>query len=223
MSTSDDGRSEPLTLQTVAATLTPFRANLSEEQIQAIQSYADLLVKWNKSINLTAIEGPIEILARHFGESIFGASFLKIGKSRLADVGAGAGFPGLPLKIVSPDMELVLFEVNSKKCAFLAEVVQRLELTGVTIIRKRYEEFRKTDAGFDFVCSRALGDYHVFLPWSRQILQEGGRIALWLGTDESIRLGRRKEFIWDTPIAIPESRRRVILVGRRALAPECFT
>lgn len=224
MSTLTDGRSEPLSIETIAATLAPFRVSLSNQQIRHIQSYVDLLLKWNKTINLTAIDDPIEILVRHFGESIFAASFLRIGESRLADVGTGAGFPGLPLKIVSSGIGLTLFEANSKKCAFLTEVVQRLELTGVTIVRKRYEEFQRVDAGFDFVCSRALGDYHVFLPWSRQVLKGGGCIVLWLGTDESIRLGRRKEFSWDAPISIPESRRRVILVGRSAPpTTECST
>jgi 16S rRNA (guanine527-N7)-methyltransferase len=225
MSTSREGGGEPLSLQAIAATLAPFCASLSDRQVQDIKTYAELLLKWNKSINLTAIEDPVEILVRHFGESIFPASFLKIGARRLADVGTGAGFPGLPLKIVCPEMELALFEANAKKCAFLVEVIQRLELTGIAIIRERYEGFQESGgAGFDFVCSRALGDYHVFLPWSRRVLKYGGRIVLWLGTDESIRLGRRKEFFWDAPVAIPESRRRVILVGRRASpATECST
>jgi 16S rRNA (guanine527-N7)-methyltransferase len=201
-------------LETIAATLAPFRTGLTGEQLAAIQDYLVLLLGWNKSMNLTAIEDPVEVLSRHFGESLFGASILKIGKSRLADVGAGAGFPGLPMKIVSPEMELMLFEANSRKCAFLTEISQQLKLSGVTVMRMRYEEFQPDEIGFDFVCARALGSYQVLLPWARRVLKPGGRVALWVGTDESIRLGRRREFSWDTPVPIPESRRRVILIGR---------
>lgn len=201
-------------LETIAATLAPFRVRFSQEQLRHVQDYVSLLLKWNKSINLTAIEDPIEILSRHFGESLFAASFLKIGASRLADVGTGAGFPGLPLKIASPDLELVLFESNAKKCAFLTEISQRLGLAAVSVRRERYEEFEPSGTGFDFVCARALGDYPVFLPWARRILKSDGRVVLWLGTDESIRIGRRKGFSWEAPVSIPESRRRVILVGK---------
>ena len=212
------GPGSRISLAIIAATLAPFWKDLREEQLSAIQEYLFVLLKWNQSINLTAIEDPMEVLARHFGESLFGASVLKIGKSRLADVGTGAGFPGLPMKIASPEMELVLFEPSLKKCAFLTEISQRLKLSGVTIRRERYEEFRpqtRSDS-FDFVCARALGNYPMFLPWARRVLNPSGRVVLWLGTDESIRLGRRREFLWDAPIAIPESRRRVILIGRSA-------
>jgi 16S rRNA (guanine527-N7)-methyltransferase len=228
MSTQDagidraDGRIPP---ETIAAALAPFHAGLTAQQIQAIQDYLSVLLQWNQSINLTAIEDPIEILARHFGESLFAASFLRIGAGRLADVGTGPGFPGLPLKIVSPGMELALFESNSKKCAFLTEVVQRLGLSRVKVMRQRYQEFRPgvSDQGFDFVCSRALGDYPVFLPWARRVLKPGGSVVLWLGTEESIRISRRQGFSWDAPVPIPESRRRVILVGRNGAGPECST
>jgi 16S rRNA (guanine527-N7)-methyltransferase len=223
MSTVSQGSSGRISLETIAATLLPFHPGLSDEQLRAVQDYLFVLLEWNKSINLTAIEDSVEILARHFGESLFAASFLKIGESRLADVGTGAGFPGLPLKIAAPQAQLTLFESNSKKCAFLTEIVQRLRISGVNIMRQRYEEYGSDNGRFDLVCSRALGDYPIFLPWARRSLKPGGSIVLWLGTDESIRLSRRKEFIWDPPVPIPESRRRVILVGRSGSDAECST
>jgi 16S rRNA (guanine527-N7)-methyltransferase len=217
MSTQGSGQSESLPLETIAATLAPFRVNLSDSQLQAIQRYVNLLLEWNKSINLTAIEDRIEIVSRHFGESLFSASFLNFSQCRLADVGTGAGFPGLALKIACPAVDLTLFESNAKKCAFLTEISQRLGFTGVDIKRERYEDFKATGREFDFVAARALGDYPVFLPWARSVLRPEGRVLLWLGTDESIRIGRRQEFIWDAPVLIPESRRRVILAGRSAI------
>ena len=208
------GARAPISLEELAAALAPFRVELSGEQLLAIQEYVSLLLQWNRSISLTAIDDPIEIVNRHFGESFFGASMLKIGKSRLADVGSGAGFPGLVMKIADREMNLTLFESNSKKCAFLTEISQRLGFSGVSIVRGRYEEYRVDGARFDFVCSRALGNYRELLPWARSVLKRDGRLALWVGTDESIRLERRPDFEWDAPIPIPESRRRVILVGR---------
>jgi 16S rRNA (guanine527-N7)-methyltransferase len=166
-------------------------------------------------MNLTAIENPAEILPRHFGESLFAASILRLEKSRLADVGTGPGFPGLPLRIVVPDLALTLIESNLKKCAFLVETCQRLEFSNVEIVKKRFEEVGNSDQGFDFVCSRALGEFPIFLPWALQALKPGGSIVLWLGTEESVRLARRREFTWVSTIPIPESRRRVILIGRK--------
>jgi 16S rRNA (guanine527-N7)-methyltransferase len=221
MSNRSHHSADPVPLETIAATLAPFRVPLAQEQLRHFQEYLALLLQWNKSINLTALEDPVEILSRHFGESIFAASFLKLGESRLADVGTGAGFPGLPLKIASPGLQLVLFESNSKKRAFLTAAVQRLELADVRIVRGRYEEFDAASDRFDFVCARALGDYPIFLPWSARSLKPGGQVVLWLGTEDSIRISRRKEFFWDVPIPIPESRRRVIMVGRSS--SECFT
>ena len=223
MSTDTKFRDPPLSLETIAATLAPFWIELSPGQLKSIQDYVGLLLLWNQSINLMATEDPVEIVSRHFGESLFAASFLDIGDSRLADVGTGGGFPGLALKIGFPSAKITLFESNSKKCAFLREVVERLRIIGVDIRRQRYDEFETEAGGFDFVCARALGDYPSMLRWARHALAPGGKVVLWLGRDESIRLGRRKEFIWDAPVAVPESRRRVVLVGRVRQQEKCFT
>ena len=212
---SATGPDSSVSLETIAATLAPFHVGLSDSQLSAIQSYLMLLLSWNGRMNLTAIQDPLEILTRHFGESLFAASFLKLEKSRLADVGTGPGFPGLPLKIVCPSIKLTLIESNLKKLAFLTEIVQKLHLTGVEIIKKRFEEIVPATQGFDFVCSRALGAFPVFLPWARAALAPDGSIMMWLGTDESIRLARRKEFLWGQPVPMPDSKRRVILLGRR--------
>jgi len=215
MSTHGDAPAGVVSLETIAAVLAPFRCNLSVGQLGAVQEYLRLLLQWNKSISLTAIEDPVEILSRHFGESLYALSLFNLGESRLADVGTGAGFPGLPLRIACPSMKLTLFESNLKKCAFLTEVAHRLDLAGIEVQRQRYEQFGGGGEGFDFVCARALGDYQILLPWSSRVLKPRGRVLLWLGTEESIRLSRRKEFVWEVPAPIPESRRRVILSGRQ--------
>ena len=206
-----------LSLDSIAAALAPFRVSLTQAQVESIRAYISILLVWNQSVNLTAIEDPVEIVTRHFGESLFAGSFLRFGPCRLADVGTGAGFPGLPLKIAYPSIRLTLIESNAKKCAFLTEVVQRLGLQNVDIWRHRYDEGHRTGELFNFVCSRALGDYGQLLRWARGVMKPGGQVILWIGTDDSIRVGRIKEWSWDTPIAIPDSRRRIILVGRPRL------
>src|ERR1043166_6985841 len=101
-----------------------FQLQVNEQQVEQIQQYTRLLLVWNDKLNLTAIRDPLEILYRHFCESMYGAAALPVEKCRLADVGSGAGFPGLPLKIVRPDLDVFLIESNVKKATFLAEVVR---------------------------------------------------------------------------------------------------
>lgn len=204
----------------IAETLSPFvRKPLSGEQLIGISNYLALLKKWNQTIPLTSIEDSIEIVARHFGESIFAGSLLDLGRGRLADVGSGAGFPGLPLKIAFPELEVILVEPNIKKCAFLREVQSTLGLSGVDVLRSRYEDFAAVPNSLDFICSRALGGYKRLLQWSKSALKSEGHVILWLGVEDSNLLSRTKGWNWNLPVNIPESRRRVVLSGRpRSLA-----
>lgn len=206
----------PLSPEQIALALSPFAAgvHVSSDATRKIQAYLAILIAWNRSVSLTAIDDEVKIVARHFGESIFAASAVPIRDGRLADVGTGAGFPGLPLKIVSPELNVALLEPNLKKCAFLNEVKRELELNDVEINRSRYEDYRPDGKSFDFVCSRALGDYRRLLRWARTVLAPEGRVVLWLGEEDSILVGRTSGWSWDLPIRIPESVRRVIQVGR---------
>jgi 16S rRNA (guanine527-N7)-methyltransferase len=113
----------------------------------AIQKYISVLLRWNKKIALTAITDPLDIVRFHFGESMFGAPAVPIRKGRLADVGTGAGFPGLPLKLLVPSLDLVLIESNAKKASFLSECIRELNLTGVDVYRGRVEEIEPKDPG----------------------------------------------------------------------------
>jgi 16S rRNA (guanine527-N7)-methyltransferase len=207
--------STPISLPEIAHALSPYSTgSLSEFQLISIARYVALLRKWNETIPLTSIEDEREMVARHFGESIFAASILSMGSGRLADVGSGAGFPGLPLKIALPELSVTLLEPNIKKCAFLREVQTALDMTDVETVRSRYEEFSAKPNSFDFICSRALGGYKRLLQWSKALLGDQGRVVLWLGMDDSTLISRTKGWVWELPVKIPESRRRVVLVGR---------
>jgi 16S rRNA (guanine527-N7)-methyltransferase len=188
---------------------------LSEQQLNDIAAYISLLKRWNRTIPLTSIEDEKEIVERHFGESIFAASLLSFQNGRLADVGTGAGFPGLALKIISRELQLTLIEPNAKKCAFLRDVREELGFSGVEITRARYEDSPAEAKTFDFVCSRALGHHSHLLQWAKLTLKDEGHVLLWLGIDDSNAVSRNADWRWELPTRIPESRRRVILIGRR--------
>jgi 16S rRNA (guanine527-N7)-methyltransferase len=199
----------------ISAAISPYiRRPLSEAQLASIATYISLLKKWNQTIPLTSIEDETEIVARHFGESLFAASLLPIEHGRLADVGTGAGFPGLALKIAAPELQVVLIEPNVKKCAFLREAQGILKFAGIEVIRERYEDFAVEPRSFDFICSRALGHYKRVLQWAKLTLKSSGYVLLWLGIEDSNSITRTKGWNWSLPAKIPESRRRVILVGR---------
>src|SRR3981081_2216085 len=145
-----------LTEDRIVSTLSPFRVQLSADQIAKIQEYIRLLLKLNQSFSLTSVADPVEILARHFGESMFICCLIPVENCRLADLGSGAGFPGLALKIACPGLRLTLIESNKKKCAFLSEVVRSLELKDVQVLPLRFEETRVATDFADIIAARAL-------------------------------------------------------------------
>jgi 16S rRNA (guanine527-N7)-methyltransferase len=214
MATNENVNEKLLSRDEIGLILLPYGGKaLTNSQLASLAKYLELLKKWNQTIPLTAIQDDTEVVARHFGESIFAGSLLPLSRGRLADVGSGAGFPGLPLKIAFPELQVTLLEPNIKKCAFLREVQSALGLPNVEVVRSRYEDFHAAPASFDFVCSRALGGYKKLLLWSKVVLKPGGHAILWLGTEDSNLLTRVKGWNWALPFKTPESRQRVLLMG----------
>src|ERR1700758_2040373 len=125
--------------QAIERALSEFQLTLNDLQVQQIQQYTKTLWAWNDKVNLTAIRDPLEVLYRHFCESMFGSALLPAENCRLAAVGSGGGFPGLPLKIIRPDLQLCLVESNVKKATFLAELIRELRLTEARVLVSRYE------------------------------------------------------------------------------------
>ncbi len=187
---------------------------VSAQHVSQIQRYIACLVFWNQRVSLTSVTSPMEILERHFAESLLAAPLIANPEGRLADVGAGPGFPGLPLKIALPTLQVLLIERNTKKCAFLNEVARFMNLDGVTVIRSEYADLSPEEAKFDYVVSRAVGDHKDLLRWATGRLTPRGEVILWLGSQDSIKLAQSKGWRWDSPIPIARSQRRVILVGR---------
>jgi 16S rRNA (guanine527-N7)-methyltransferase len=202
-----------MTDQQITRALSTFGISLSKDQISLVREYVLLLLRWNQSISLTTVTDPDEIISRHFGESMFAAKLRPVENCRLADVGTGAGFPGLPLKILSPTLQLALIESNKKKSAFLSEVVRTLGLKGVEVIPERFEQIRPETFKVDLVSARALGEFKEILRWSGLALKPGGHVMLWLGAEDATRVATNPEWIWEPATRIPDSQRRFILTG----------
>jgi 16S rRNA (guanine527-N7)-methyltransferase len=205
----------PLSAETIQRALREFNLTASDQQVLWIQQYIAMLLKWNEKINLTAIREPLEILYRHFCESMYAAVAVPLERGRLADVGSGGGFPGLPLKIIRPDLQVFLVESSVKKATFLAETIRELELEGARVIVGRYEELSEEVAPLDVVCSRAVGEFRAFLSWAGSPQIAATQAVLWIGGSDLQEARRALGWDWQDPIAIPQSLRRFLLVGKR--------
>ncbi len=208
-----------MTPDQIARALEPFvPASLPAPLPEQLSVYLELLLKWNARVNLTAIRGPEEIVARHFGESLFAAGRLypkmEQAPGRLADLGSGAGFPGLPIKLWAPALELTLIEAQQKKSVFLKEVVRALDLQGVEVYSGRAEQ-----AGFtaETVTMRAVEKFTEVLPVAASLIAAGGRLALLVGSEQ---VARAEAVLpaWEVVerYPIPQSRLRMLAVLRKA-------
>src|SRR5205809_5288648 len=195
--------------------LDEFRIPPYDDQILQIQQYIKILLAWNEKINLTAIRDPLEILHRHFCESMYAAEALSLEKGRLADVGSGGGFPGLALKIMRPGLQVFLVESNIKKVTFLAEVIRELGLNGAQVLARRYEELGEEVAPLDYVCTRALGEFPAFLEWATSEQIAAKQVILWIGGRDLEEIQKIRSWDWSEPIEVPHSLRRLILLCTR--------
>jgi 16S rRNA (guanine527-N7)-methyltransferase len=156
-------------------------SSLAESRVQL---YLDLLVKWNHKINLTAEKDPDSILKRHVFDSLQYSRAFKLG-FRLMDIGSGAGFPGIPLKIIFPDMPLVLVESQRKRCSFMKTVVRELELVQTEVINVRAEDIPVIREGqFDAVIFRAVSSLNQCLKLGERFVAPGGRLIVKKPSDE---------------------------------------
>jgi 16S rRNA (guanine527-N7)-methyltransferase len=206
------------TPETIRRALGEFGLTVNDKQVQQIQRYIDILLAWNDKVNLTAIRDPLEILHRHFCESMFAAPAVPVEKGRLADVGSGGGFPGLPLKILCPELQVFLIESNIKKATFLAEVVRELGLADARVLVSRYEELTEEVAPLDFVCCRALGDFQPFLEWAASDRVAASQVVLWIGSRDVEEIHKIALWTWRESIPVPNSLRRLLLVGTKKVA-----
>ena len=226
----------------IAALLEPFLEQpLSPSQLDQISTYIDLLLRWNARINLTAIRHPEEIVTRHFGESFFLARHLfpkSVARTllsanpssaqlpatsplpepfapRVLDIGSGAGFPALPLKLWAPHIHLALVESNHKKAAFLREAARALTLTNIDVLTDRAEVLaaRPDFPRAQVVTLRAVEHFAAILPHAVALLAPGATLALLIGAAQIPRLTTLTTIKWHPPISVPQSQTRVLSIG----------
>lgn len=155
---------------------------LDEDMIRSLEIYSDLLTEWNMKINLTAIKEPEEIIEKHFYDCILPLSSGLI-RGRCADVGSGAGFPGLVWKIVRPDLQMVLIEPTGKRCTFLKTVIHELKLKDIEVVNERSEDcVRKEREAFDTVTARAVANLSVLSELCVPLVKKGGVFAAMKGS-----------------------------------------
>jgi 16S rRNA (guanine527-N7)-methyltransferase len=146
---------------------------------------------------------------------MYAGNSVPVENGRLADVGSGGGFPGLPLKIIRPDLQVFLVESSIKKATFLAEVVRDLELTDTRVLVSRYEELTEEVTPLDWVCSRAVGEFGPFLEWAGSERIAAKEVILWIGARDLAEVQKIQGWDWREPIQVPQSLRRLLLVGQK--------
>ena len=187
---------------------------LSEDQLNNISTYIDMLLKWNARTNLTAVRDPEQIVQRHFGESLFAARNLVAKESTItaADVGSGAGFPGIPMKIYAPGLRSTFIESHGKKATFLREVCRGLKFTNINVFSGRAEDWQQTS---EVVTLRAVEKFGEVLPVAASLVAPQGRLALLIGASQAGEAEKVLEGSWSDSMAIPKSRERVLKIWQK--------
>ena len=165
--------------------LKDLKIELNKEQIQKFYTYMKLLIEWNEKINLTAIIKPEEIILKHFVDCLTIARYIKK-DFELIDVGTGAGFPGIPLKIYRTDLKITLVDSLNKRLSFLNEVIRHLKLENIETIHTRAEELGKNKSyreKYDVATSRAVANLSTLSEYIIPFVKIGGKCICMKGAD----------------------------------------
>jgi len=193
--------------------------SIDDSSVNQLGSYLDLLVKWNAKTNLTAIREPEEMVRQHFGESLFAGQQLTqrglTSSATLLDFGSGAGFPGLPIQILLPSLQVTLAESQSKKASFLREAVRTLYLQ-TTVYAGRVEDMPK-DQCFDCVTLRAVDNMQMALTGAVPRIAPGGTLAILTTESQRAAVAALNPIIvWVDSTPIPTTDQRILLLGKSA-------
>lgn len=212
---------------------------LNKEQIQKFNIYQQELIAWNKKVNLTSITDELEIINKHFLGSIELSLHLdpiKLkGEVKMADVGTGGGFPGLPIKIYLPDIELTLIESSKKKAMFLKSVIRSLGLSGLEVIDRRAEELGGVNEyreKYDLVLSRYVAQLATLVEYSLPLVKVGGLFVAYkygefseelMMADWATRiLGGKLLSVEDCKLPLGESKRSLVFISKIEPTPQMY-
>lgn len=204
---------------------------LNEKQINQFYRYMELLLEWNEKINLTAITDPHEIILKHFIDSLTISKYIEKYK-KIIDVGTGAGFPGIPIKILRDDIKVTLLDSLNKRINFLNNVIQEIKLNNINTIHSRVEEFgrnKKYRESFDVVTSRAVANLSTLSEYMIPLVKEGGECICMksTGIEEEIEqskkaikvLGGKIEKIEEFELPKSDIKRSIILIKKEEKTP----
>lgn len=205
---------------------------LSEYQLNQLDKYYNMLVEYNKNINLTAITEYDQVLLKHFYDSLTITKAIELTNQKVCDIGTGAGFPGIVLKIAYPNLEITLVESLTKRCVFLNEVIKELDLKNIKVVNQRAEEFSQNNIEyFDIITSRAVAKLNILLELSIKSLKIGGYyVALKANVDEEIKsistcltkLNASLESITTFNLPIDNSLRNIIKIKKDGPTPPSY-
>ena len=204
--------------QRLCAGLAALQLDLSEAVIERLLDYVRLLARWNATYNLSAVRDPLEMVTRHLLDSLVLMPHVR--GDTLADLGSGAGLPGIPLAIVAPQRQVTLVDSNGKKTRFLRAAVRELGLTNVRVLEGRVEQ---ADGAFDCITARAFASLADMLTWGGDLLAADG---VWLAMKGHITqdelAGLPSGFVVDAvvPLQVPglDAARHVVVI-KHARAP----
>ena len=207
---------------------------LDEEQIQKFYKYMELLLEWNEKINLTAIVEPRDVILKHFVDSLTICKELQKNKT-LADIGTGAGFPGIPVKILRPDLDITLIDSLNKRVNFLTMVIEALKLEKIIALHGRIEDFgknKKYREKFDYVTSRAVANLSTLSEYMIPLVKIGGKCICMKGSnineelknaEKAIKtLGGKIEKVDTFLLADTDMGRNIILIKKEKATPNKY-
>ena len=205
---------------------------LTDIQLNQLDKYYHILVEENKKYNLTAITEEQEVYLKHFYDSITLIKIIELKNQYLLDIGTGAGFPGLVLKIVFPNLKIDLLDSTNKKCMFLQQVIDTLELKNINVINARAEEYAKENKEiYDIVTSRAVAPLKHLLEYSIPLVKINGNfIALKSNIDEELKniknyynkLYLKDETIIEFNLPKEQSKRTLYKITKTAKTPTIY-
>ncbi len=202
-----------------------------EEQIRKFYTYMNLLIEWNNKINLTAITEPNEIIIKHFIDSLTILKYFE-DKETVIDVGTGAGFPGIPIKIMKENVKVTLLDSLNKRINFLNEVIEQLELENIETIHSRIEDFgrnKKNREKFDIVTSRAVANLTTLSEYMVPLTKIGGKCICMKGVNVEEEIVKSKnaikilggEIVKIEKLKLPEEKsdRNIIIINKQKNTP----